>query len=188
MPLAAVTNALRIATELEAREIPYAIGGAIAWGIWAAPRGTVDVDLDVFVDSADQARVIDALIAAGVELDIDEATVRAVRDGMYVGRLGGMRIDVFLPCIPFYAEAERTRVRLSTHGQPAWYLSAETTCVFKLLFFRGKDIVDLERLIAVQGPRLDHAYVRRWMVEMMGEYDERVVRWDQLVRDFGDGV
>ena len=43
--------------------------------------------------------------------------------------------------------------------------------LFKLLFFRGKDIVDLERLVATQQDRLDHAYVRRWIVEMMGEED-----------------
>ncbi|MFZ5476733.1 MAG: hypothetical protein ACOZNI_08160 [Myxococcota bacterium] len=49
-----------------------------------------------------------------------------------------------------------------------------------------KDIVDLERLVAVQGAKLDAGYVRRWMVEMMGEQDERVTRWDQLVRDFGE--
>ena len=57
--------------------------------------------------------------------------------------------------------------------------------LFKLLFFRGKDIVDLERLVATQQDRLDHAYVRRWIVEMMGEEDARTKTWDDLVRRFG---
>jgi hypothetical protein len=96
-----------------------------------------------------------------------------------------MRVDVFVPSIPFYDEAARTRVRSGSHGQEAWFLSAEATAVFKLLFFRGKDIVDLERLVAVQGTRLDHGYVRRWMVDMVGEDDERVSKWDELVRTFG---
>jgi len=30
-----------------------------------------------------------------------------------------------------------------------------------------------------------HLRIGRWMVEMMGEDDERVAKWDQLVRDFG---
>jgi hypothetical protein len=54
--------------------------------------------------------------------------------------------------------------------------------VFKLLFFRGKDVVDLERLVAVMGPSLDAATVRRHMVEMMGEEDERTRTWDRLTR------
>jgi hypothetical protein len=39
----------------------------------------------------------------------------------------------------------------------------------------------------VQGPALDRAYVRRWLVEMMGEEDERVARWDALVKEHGAG-
>ena len=57
----------------------------------------------------------------------------------------------------------------------------------KLLFFRGKDLVDLERLVAVQGAKLDSGYVRRHLVEMMGEDDVRVAKWDELVRDFSAG-
>jgi hypothetical protein len=56
--------------------------------------------------------------------------------------------------------------------------------VFKLLFARSKDFADLERLVSVQGERLDHAYIRRWIVEMMGEDDDRVTRWDHIVRQF----
>lgn len=41
-------------------------------------------------------------------------------------------------------------------------------------------LVDLERLVAVQGSKLDRAYVRVKVVEMMGEGDERVARWDAL--------
>jgi hypothetical protein len=57
--------------------------------------------------------------------------------------------------------------------------------VFKLMFFRAKDVVDLERLVAVQGSHLDHAYVRKHIVEMMGEDDERTKTWDRLVAAFG---
>jgi hypothetical protein len=96
-----------------------------------------------------------------------------------------MRIDVFLPSIPFAREAEKTRVRIvDDAGWSGWFLSAEAIAVFKLLFFRGKDMVDLERLVAVR-PELDRAYVRRWIVDMMGEDDDRTRRWDDIVSRFG---
>ncbi|HEX6239585.1 MAG TPA: hypothetical protein VFZ61_01780, partial [Polyangiales bacterium] len=60
------------------------------------------------------------------------------------------------------------------------FLSPEALCVFKLLFFRPKDLVDLERLIEVQAGALDTGYVRAELAKLMGEHDERVQRWDQL--------
>jgi hypothetical protein len=72
-------------------------------------------------------------------------------------------------------------VQRRVEGRPVWFLSAEALAVFKLLFFRPKDLVDLQRLLAVQGPALDTAYIRRHLVEMMGEDDERTRRWDELV-------
>ncbi len=65
-------------------------------------------------------------------------------------------------------------------GTPVWFLSAEALCLFKLLFFRSKDVADLERLIAVSGETLDAAYVRARLVEMVGADDPRVATWDRL--------
>ena len=180
----AAEAAQRIAEALEAAELPHAIGGALALAIAGVPRGTVDVDINVFVDVSRVGDVIDALVPLGIDVHRDTARARALRDGMFVARWDGMRIDVFLPSIPFAHEAHRTRVQIvDDEGWTGWFLSAESVCVFKLLFFRGKDIVDLERLVAVR-PELDDAYVRRWIVEMMGDDDARTARWDDIVARF----
>lgn len=179
-PRDAVEAALRIAAEFDAVGIPYAIGGALAYGFWAVPRATVDVDVNVFVEPPALDETLAALTRAGVRVDRSTAATLAARDGMFVGRFGGYRIDVFTPSIPFSREAERTRVRLTLAGQEVWFLSAEAIAVFKLLFFRGKDLVDLERLVATCRT-LDIARVRFHIVEMMGADDERVARWDELV-------
>ena len=80
-----------------------------------------------------------------------------------------------------------TRVQIALGAEQFWFLSAEGLTVFKLLFFRGKDIVDLERLIAVRGRKLNAAYVRSWLVKMMGEDDPRTQTWDRLVAEFMPG-
>lgn len=181
----AAESAQRIAGALESAGVSYAIGGALALAVAGVPRGTADVDVNVFVPDSEVPVVIDVLRGLGIEVDFPSAIARSERDGMFVGRWDGMRIDVFLPSIPFAHEAERTRIRITdATGWSGWFLSAEAIAVFKLLFFRGKDRVDLERLVAVSGARLDHAYVRRWIVEMMGEDDERVQRWDAIVARF----
>jgi hypothetical protein len=175
----------RIADLFERESISYAIGGALALAVAGVPRGTADVDVNVFVETAELPRILGLLRSLGMEVDAEAALARAERDGMFIARWDGMRIDVFLPSIPFSREAERTRTRITdVSGWSGWFLSAESLSVFKLLFFRGKDLVDLERLIAVR-PDLDRGYVRRAIVEMMGEDDERVRRWDDLVARFG---
>jgi hypothetical protein len=180
----AAEAAQRIADALEYANLPYAIGGALALAVAGVPRGTADVDVNVFVAAPQVPEAIRTLKSLGVEIDDAAAVARAEGEGMFVGRWDGMRIDVFLPSIPFSREAELTRIRVTdATGWSGWFLAAEAVVVFKLLFFRGKDLVDIERLVAVR-PELDRAYVRRWIAEMMGEDDERVRKWDEMVRAF----
>ncbi len=176
---------LRLARVLEAHRISYALGGALAYGLWGVPRATVDVDVNVFVGPERLGEVFRALESIGIEVDEEEARRANDRQGMFAVRFGLFRVDVFTPSIEFYREAERTRVRKTVERQEAYFLSAEALAVFKLLFFRPKDLVDLQRMIAVQGPRLDTAYVRRNVAAMMGEDDERVAKWDELVATHG---
>ncbi len=182
-PVDAFEAARRLGLALEEAGLPYAIGGAIALGIHGVPRGTMDVDLNVFTDDAQLDGVFEVLERAGVVLARDSARADAEARGMFVGRLDGIRVDVFTPSIPFSMEACRTRVAREAEGVRLWFLSAEALSVFKLLFFRTKDMADLERLIAVAP--VDRAYVRQKLAEMMGEDDIRVARWDVIVRAFG---
>ncbi len=184
LELDAFDIASQLASILDKSEIPYAIGGAIALGAWSDPRGTLDVDINLFVDRNELEKALDVLIAEGVELD-KGAAHRAEEEGdVIIGYYEGMRVDLFTPSIPFSWEAKDTSVRLKGPSGEASYLSREALAVFKLLFFRGKDIVDLEKLIAVQGKALDAPYVRRWIVDMMGEDDQRVAVWDDLVKRY----
>lgn len=187
IPGDALEAGLWIARELEKRGVSYALGGALAYGQYGIPRATNDVDVNVFVDLGRLEPVLDALRALGSVLDGDAGRAQAAREGLLVARLGPFRVDVFVPSIDFSWEAERTRVRFELDGEPVWFLSAEALCVFKLMFFRGKDLVDLERLLAVSGPQVNTAYVRARIVEIMGEDDLRVAAWDRLCAEHAPG-
>lgn len=181
----AAEAARAIADALSAKGYPHAIGGALALGVAGVPRGTQDVDVNVFVEEGSLPGVIATLADLGIDISVESSIEAARTDGMFIGTWDGMRIDVFVPSIPFSVEAGRTRVTIEVDGWRGMFLSAEAIAVFKLLFFRLKDRADLERLIAVRGERLDRAYIRRWIVEMMGEADERVVAWDEMVARVG---
>jgi hypothetical protein len=181
----ALEGALQIARCFEAAQLPYAIGGALAYGQYGIPRATHDVDINAFIEPPRLAELIAALRLAGVEVDAARAERESADQGLFIGHLGELRIDVFTPSIDFSWEALRTRQRLPIGAEQFWFLSAEALSVFKLLFFRSKDIADLERLIAVYGTKMDLAYVRRQIVEAMGEDDPRTKTWDRLVAEFG---
>jgi hypothetical protein len=172
-----------LADALEGAGIPYAIGGAIAYGFWGPPRGTNDIDINVFLEAPAAGPALDALNRAGMVFDRLEAE-RRVADGAHVrGFVDRTPIDVYFNSIPFHlaaAEGVQTRPIL---GRPARVLSAEATAVLKMLFHRGKDRVDLERMVGLMGKTLDAAYVRRWLVECVGDDDHRIAEWDELVRD-----
>lgn len=104
------TVALRLTAALDAAGIPNAIGGALAFGIWGDPRGTVDVDLNVFVAHDQLDRMLDVLGAAGVRIDRSAAHAADIAGDVIIGDLDGMRIDLFTPSIPFAWEAARTAV------------------------------------------------------------------------------
>ena len=174
---------VRLAGALAAAGVPYALGGALAYGLWGVPRATVDVDVNVFLPPGDVDRVFAALASLGITVDEAPARAASLRDGLVVVDYAGFRVDLFTASIDFAWEAARTRVTRVVDGQPVDFLSAEALAVFKLLFFRGKDIVDLERLVAVRS-ELDRAWVRAHIVAMMGPDDPRVVKWDELVATF----
>lgn len=169
----------RLCEVLEESGATYAFGGAIALAAWSEPRATADVDVIVWVEPEELDRAIDLVRRAGVEVDRDTARAGARTRGMFVGRVGATRVDVFVPSIPFYEEAARRRVRTRIGGALTWVHSAEVLAVFKMLFYRPKDLVDLERMLAVRGPDLDRSFVRDALGEMLGD-DERIAKWNEM--------
>lgn len=161
--------------------MPHALGGAIALAFAGEPRGTLDIDLNIFVEP-DQSRIaLDALLDLGIEFDAGDVQRRLERDGQVRLKWSGTFVDLFFSNVPFHtASSERTR--LVPYGEEEIaVLSAEDLVVYKAMFNRLKDWADIEQVLYRQGKRFDLSYARGWLVEMVGEGDERVQRLDQLV-------
>ena len=72
------------------------------------------------------ARLLNILAKTGFAADSPETVTRtALEDGQFRGRVAGVRVDVFVPSIPFYAEmASRTR-QVPLLGRPIYILSPQ---------------------------------------------------------------
>lgn len=177
--------AQELAQALEQRGQEYALGGAIALGYWGTPRGTVDVDVTVFVSPREPASCVQLLREIGCQVDTAEAMGLLQEHGFCHARYRGVRVDVFLPIVPFYGEARRRRARVRLGDQDIMVWSAEVLAVFKMMFFRRKDLADVEEILRVQGESLDRNWIRSQLVEMYGRRDPRISYWDELCAEIG---
>lgn len=181
MNAAAVARTL--ADAFEAKKIEYGIGGALALGVWGFPRATKDVDIDVFVEPSGLGVVFEVLRSCGCSVDSAEATTQATERGDFQAWFGDMRVDVFVPSIPFYDSIRRRLRRAPLEGADAWFLSPEDLAVMKFLFFRAKDLIDVERLVAFGGASFDRGYVEAALMDLVGDDDSRIARWKVLLSD-----
>ncbi len=174
--------AQRLGDVLEEDGVAYAVGGALALGVWGAPRLTKDVDVSLFVAPENFERVVETLERAGLIFDRYQAPKDIARIGLFKARLGGVLIDAFVSAHPHFLEMQRRRVRVdSADGTHLYFITAEDLCVMKLVYGRSKDRADLERLFAVR--ELDVTYIRSW-VERMPVPHERTAWLDDLARRF----
>lgn len=168
---------------LDQADMAHAFGGALALAYVAEPRGTVDVDVNVF--SADLDAVLGVLGEIG--LRAEEARDRWLPiAGIRLRRNSGpYPVDLFPSLDDHYAEMEArvvrhlfgpTKVRLP-------FLSREDLAVFKLSFGREKDWVDL-RSIAAAGAVVDIDYVERQLIGLRGPaMYPRLSRFRRLLRE-----
>lgn len=175
--------ARELAAALDAAGCEYALGGAIALGFWAEPRGTLDVDLTLFLPVAHPSSCIRLLQNIGCEVQSNQAIQSLTEHGFCQVEFGGRRVDIFLPLIPFYEQARLRRQKVILGDQPVMIWDAETLCVFKMMFFRRKDLADVEQVLRVQIAEFNTQWVREQLVEMYGKLDPRIAQWDELVSE-----
>jgi hypothetical protein len=118
-----------------------------------------------------------------IDAEFSESKVREslVEHGFCRVQFLGRRLDVFLPIAAIYAAARLRRKKMPVGDRQVMVWDAETLCVFKMMFFRRKDLADVEAILRTQGDDLDLSWVAGQLVEMYGNCNPRVSQWNELV-------
>jgi hypothetical protein len=158
---------------LTAAGIPHAFGGALALAYCVEePRGTRDLDVNVFVE-ASRARAVVAALPAGVEAS--EGKIAAIeQDGQARLRWDGVPVDVFLNNLPLHESVAATVVWVPLEGREVPMLDCASLAIFKALFDRTKDWADLEA-IALATPE-DVEEAMNTIADLIGEDDPACAR------------
>ncbi len=160
---------------LDAAHVPHAFGGALAlaWCTHRA-RGTIDLDINVFVPPGEAARVRNAL--AG-DVTVDEDALAAInRDGQARAWFGDTPVDLFFNTTPFHERAAQRARHEPFAGHVIPFLSCDDIAVFKASFNRTKDWADLEEMIAAGTVDADRVIgtLRRYLPDGDGVIDRLI--------------
>ena len=158
---------------LAAAEIPHAFGGALAlaWCTGSA-RGTIDIDLNLFVGKEGIQRVLDAL-PEGISWNRSDVK-RLQRDLQHRLWWQQTPLDVFFNSTDFH-HGLLDRIHWEDFaGTKVPFLSCQDLAVFKVFFDRTKDWADLEAM--QEAGTLDHSFVASVIGHYLGEDDPRLVR------------
>lgn len=174
-----VETIVAIETALGAARVPHAFGGALALAFHIEePRGTRDIDVNVFL----RPERVDAVFAAlppAVRHDAADAA-RVRRDGQVRLFADDTPIDLFFTTHAFHDVAEIHVDRVPFAGVTIPVLGATELVVFKAFFDRTKDWADIEAVIEAGTADL-HAAIG-WLVDLLGVHDPRVLRLSDLLR------
>ena len=153
--------------------IPHAFGGAIALAYCTGePRGTIDLDVNVFVPHATPDTALDALPAGVILTSANRAEVLA--KGQTRAWWDDTPIDLFFANHPFH-DTVQGRVRTVPFADTSiTVLDCTSLAIFKAFFDRTKDWADLEAMAAAG--QLDVDAVGSFLSDLLGADDSRLER------------
>jgi hypothetical protein len=156
---------LAVHAALTGSGLPHAFGGAIALAYCTEePRGTRDLDVNVFVEPSRASEVFDALPPA-VTLTADDLSA-AERDGQVRVWWEDTPVDLFLDVHRFHRHVAGGVRLVPFEGQSIPVLGCTALGVLKAMFDRTKDWADIEEM--VQMDALDIPEAVSWLESMIG--------------------
>jgi hypothetical protein len=157
--------------------VAHAFGGAIALAYCVEePRGTRDLDVNIFADAGRAESVLGSLPEGVRVRKKDIAAVK--RDGQARLYWEGTPIDVFLNNVPLHEEVAASVVWVPLEGRDVPVLDCASLAVFKAFFDRTKDWADMEE-IALTTPE-DIEAAAKTIADLVGADDPAVKRLQQL--------
>jgi hypothetical protein len=168
---------LAVHDSLSEAGLPHAFGGAIALAYCTEePRGTRDLDVNVFAVPSRAAEVLAAL-PEGVA--VSPADIEATeRDGQVRVWWEDTPIDLFLDIHQFHTEVAGGVRQMPFAERSIPVLGCTALVVFKALFDRTKDWADIEAVIEAGAADLPEA--QAWVERVLGPDDPIVRRLSTL--------
>jgi hypothetical protein len=172
-----VDRLLAVHAALDAARLPHAFGGAVALAYCTEePRGTRDIDVNVFVDAARAAEVLRSLPIGVVVTERDIADAEG--DGQVRVWWGDTPLDVFLDVHDFHREVAAGARSVPFAGTEIPVLGCVELVVFKAFFNRTRDWADIEAVL--EAGTADVITALGWLARLLGPDHPSTKRFAEL--------
>lgn len=169
---------LAVHAALDQAAIPHAFGGAIALAYCTQePRGTRDIDVNVFVGVDRADAVLDAMPREVTVTPSDRAVAR--KDGQVRLMWDDTPVDMFFDTHEFFREVAKGVVEVPFEGTAIPVLGCEALIVFKTMYNRTRDWADVEAVLAAGAA--DGRRALETVRGLLGSSDPAAVRLAGLV-------
>ena len=159
--------------------IPHAFGGAIALAYATLdPRGTSDIDCNVFLPAAEAAPAIRALPDGIARPGGLQAAI--AREGQVRLWWDETPVDLFFDYAAIHSRAAAHSRRVPFEDVDLPVLGPIELVVFKVMFDRSQDWVDIEAV--VEAGTVDMDAVRTELADLLDPGDQRLERLSELAR------
>ncbi len=157
----------------ETLQVPYAVVGSMASGVWGEPRMTLDIDVVArFGNNVEQfcKRFPDDQFY--VSVPAAEDAVRRGGQFNVIDNLSGQKIDVMTLADTPWSQGQLSRRRqVQLIEDVEGYVAApEDVILGKLLYYRDggsdKHLRDIRGIFAASSEIIDHTYLEHWVVEL----------------------
>lgn len=158
--------------------LAHAFGGAIALAYCVEePRGTRDLDVNIFIDALQAESVLGSL-PRGVRVRKKDVS-RVMRDGQARLDWDGTPIDVFLNNVPLHDAVAASVVWVPLEGRDIPVLDCASLAIFKAFFDRTKDWADLEAIALATPEDIEGAAAT--IADLVGNDDTAVEKLKALL-------
>ena len=162
---------------LEAADIEYLIGGAVAAWAWGEPRATMDLDLVVDIPLTSISQLSKELSQRGMlvpeEVILDNIMEdRADLPINAIHMFSGYKADIY-PLregdeLRVSAIKRRQKVNFGDPLGEVYLHSPEDLIIYKLWYYslsqQTKHIRDITAIVMTLGDKLDHTYIDEWVI------------------------
>jgi len=179
-----------VISELDRLEIPYAIGGSFASGIYGEPRMTYDIDMSIQLQAEKLTALIHFFENRKLNITRDAARKALINGGDFQASdsLGGYKVDFYATPSRLTPRQQRVfeRRRRLPYGfaeKTAWFMSPEDVILYKLDWYvQGKSekhIRDIGAILSSENVTIDSEYIERWISEIQAESIWERIRLEQ---------
>ena len=175
---------------MQQRDWRFCFIGGLAVIRFGEPRATQDVDVSLFAGFGEEESYVDAILGrfAG---RIKDARTFGIQNRVVLCRTSNsVPVDIALAAIPFEEQMIRRATPFEfSPGAALLTASAEDMVVLKSFAGRDRDWLDVEGILARQGPKLDWGYIRRELVPLceLKNSPENVERLQRLRKNIESG-